>query len=497
MLQGLDPESERHAKELLYRCMEELGAVKAALYLSGSGGSFELAAHYGFGRRDAVEAEVKAGSPLYDWVRRHRTMPSYLNNPKDDAALGPFLEHAGSARLLTIPLTVGDRLVGLVDARDKARKLAYSPEDVPIARAIGAGLESFLRELGMYGPAVAPAQGTTPRPAPALADSRLPLPFVGVLQALAAVATESARLPTVAATALTVTDGKTVRALVLRTSPLESRQREALAAHQIRGLEASGARVPPLARWGWTEEASDGSEKRAEEIRSAVILAGPPVWAVFSVLTPTGVTAGDTVLALARGQFELARQLRDYRKAARNLARILLEPGETTFPHLRQHSQAVSELAQRLAAGLGVREEEEELITVAAYLHDVGLRELDYARTYRMERPGELEKRLYQRHPVVGARILESAEFPGDLAGIVRHHHERWDGGGYPNRLAGKSIPLGSRIVHLAEVYDVLTSPSSYRRTLGRDAALDLIRSESGRQFDPELVPLFEDLVRA
>ncbi len=134
---------------------------------------------------------------------------------------------------------------------------------------------------------------------------------------------------------------------------------------------------------------------------------------------------------------------------------------------------------------------------MAAYLHDVGLRELDYARIYRMERPGELEKRMYQRHPVVGARILESAEFPGDLAGVVRHHHERWDGGGYPNRLAGRNIPLGSRIIHLAEVYDVLTSPSSYRRTLGRNAALDLIRSESGRQFDPELVPLFEDLVRS
>ena len=221
------------------------------------------------------------------------------------------------------------------------------------------------------------------------------------------------------------------------------------------------------------------------------------MWLVFSVLTPSGSTAGDTVLALARGQFDLARLVRDYRRAARNLARILLEPGEASFPHLRQHSQAVSELAQRVAAGLGVREEEEEVITVAAYLHDVGMRELEYARVYRMERPTDLEKRVYQRHPVVGARILESAEFPGDLAGIVRHHHERWDGAGYPNRLAGRNIPLGSRIVHVAEVYDVLTSPSSYRRTLGRDRALDVIRGESGHQFDPELVPLFEDLVRA
>lgn len=497
MLPGWDPESERRARELLYRCMEELGAVKASLYLAGSGGSFELVAHYGFGRRDAVSAEVKLGTALYDWVRRHRTMPAYLNDPKDDAALGPTLEQAGSARLLTIPLTVGDRLVGLVDARDKARRQPYSPEDIPIARAIGAGIETFLRETGMYGPAVAPAPTAAAPAAKGAIDSRLPLPHVGAVQAVAAVATETARLPGVAGTALTVTDGQTVRVLVLCPAPLEHQQKEAIAQHQIRQLEASGARVPPPGRWGWAENASDGSERRTDEIRTAVLVAGPPIWVVLSVLTPSGSTAGDTVLALARGQLELARSLRDYRRAARNLARILLEPGEASFPHLRQHSQAVSELAQRVAAALGLREDEEELITVAAYLHDVGMRELDYARIYRMERPSDLEKRMYQRHPVIGARLLETAEFPGDLAGIVRHHHERWDGSGYPNRLAGRNIPLGSRIVHLAEVYDVLTSPSSYRRALGRDAALDLLRGESARQFDPELLPLLEDLVRA
>jgi len=76
---------------------------------------------------------------------------------------------------------------------------------------------------------------------------------------------------------------------------------------------------------------------------------------------------------------------------------------------------------------------------------------------------------------------------------VIRHHHERWDGNGYPDRLGGSAIPFASRLIHLAEVYDTLTSPSSYRRPVGREAALTTIRAEAGRQFDPDLAHLVAD----
>jgi len=91
---------------------------------------------------------------------------------------------------------------------------------------------------------------------------------------------------------------------------------------------------------------------------------------------------------------------------------------------------------------------------------------------------------------------VEAAEFPTDLAGAIRSHHERWDGTGYPQKVAGNIIPLPSRIIHLAEVYDVLTSMSSYRRPMLRDAALDAIRAESGKQFDPDLIPVLVEAIR-
>ncbi|HVN76376.1 MAG TPA: HD domain-containing phosphohydrolase [Thermoanaerobaculaceae bacterium] len=491
-----DAERERRAKELLYRCMEELQATKAALYLEGADGEFTLATSYGFGRRDKLPESLAIGHPLLDWVRRRRTAPTYLNESEELPALHAHLEGAGTSRLLTIPITVADRLVGLVDVRDRSRKARFGPEDVTIAKSIRLALERFLMETGAYGEVPPAARETGAPVAPPPPPAAPALPHRWAVEELTGLVRSLARLPDVAAAAVTVTDGASTRVLALRASPLDQQHREGLTTHQARALLGAGVRMPPPERWGWDEQSSGGTQTRQEEIRTAVLLTGPPVWIALSLVTPAGSTSGDPIFAAALHHLELASALRDYRRATRNLARILLEPGETAYPHLRQHSQTTSEIAQRVAAALRLTPDHEELVTVAAYLHDVGLRELEYSRVYRMERPGEAERRLYQRHPVVGARIVEAAEFPGDLAGAIRHHHERWDGTGYPQRLAGNLIPLPSRIIHLAEVYDVLTSPSSYRRQMPRDAALDAIRAEAGRQFDPDLVPVLAEVVR-
>ncbi len=501
MLSFWEPDRETRAKEILYRCLEELGVTKAALYLAGSEGAFELATSYGFGRRDPVAAEVKSGHPLWDWVRRHRAAPAYANEVGDIQELKPLVETTGTSRFLTIPLSVGPKLVGFVDARGKGRSAPFGPDDIPLARTIEAAFEDWLKEIGAYGEAT-PAAGSgmaaapppPPTPAPPAGGG---LPHRWVVEEATAVVRSLASFPGVAATALTVTDGSSVRVLVLRSVPLDHTQQRALAAHQAEALATIAGQLPPPSRWGWEEQDSGGSERHGEEIRTAILLGGPPIWVVLSLVTRGGQSVAERILAVARRHVATASALRDYRRAARNLARVLLEPGEVSFPHLRQHSQATSELAQRMAVVLRLSEDEEELLTVAAYLHDVGMRELDYTRVYRVEHPGEVERRLFQRHPVVGARILESTAFPGDLAGAVRHHHERWDGGGYPHRLAGRNIPRASRIIHLAEVYDTLTSASSYKRPVARDAALEIVRQEAGKQFDPDLIPALVEAVQA
>lgn len=505
-MQGWDEECRLKAKELLYRFMEDIGTVKAALYLLTPEGHFELVEQFGFGKRDAVQVEVRAGDPLFDWVRRHRTAPAYVNDRYEDRALTATMEATASARLMVVPLTVGDRLVGFVDARDKARRAPYEPGDVARARAIAGALQALLADSGIYGRVQRP--GLAPPP-PALADAAAnpPAPVAAVspspaegealdsptIATLAASARRAAALPGIAALAFTITDGRAVRVLLRSAVHLEEKQRLAIATHQAGLLSAQHVSLPPPSSWGWGEEASEGEEKRTEAIRSTVLLAGPPMWILCSVLGPATSTAADAVLDLLRSEAFLAFELTRYRRATRNLARALLEPGEMAFPRLRAHCQATSELAQRMAHVLGLDSADEELITVAAYLHDVGLRELDYSRLHRLDNLSEADRRLLRRHPVVGARIVASTEFPGDLAAVIRHHHERWDGNGYPDRLGGRAIPFASRLIHLAEVYDTLTSPSSYRRPVGREAALTTIRAEAGRQFDPDLIPALEE----
>jgi diguanylate cyclase (GGDEF)-like protein/putative nucleotidyltransferase with HDIG domain len=151
------------------------------------------------------------------------------------------------------------------------------------------------------------------------------------------------------------------------------------------------------------------------------------------------------------------------------------------------HSRTVASLAIALARRLGVDGEELEHIQVAALLHDVGKIALPEA---VLSKPGPLtdeERALVERHPVIGFELISDLGI-ARAATLVLHHHERWDGQGYPHGLSGADIPFGSRIILVADAFDALTSDRAYRRGVSLDAAIHEVQSESGRQFDPLVV---------
>jgi HD-GYP domain-containing protein (c-di-GMP phosphodiesterase class II) len=135
-----------------------------------------------------------------------------------------------------------------------------------------------------------------------------------------------------------------------------------------------------------------------------------------------------------------------------------------------------------------------EQAALAGLLHDVGMRELDYDRLYLHPSPSVADRRIYRQHSEVGERILHGTGL-NDIAVAVRHHHERWDGNGYPDQLAGEAIPLLARMVHVAEVYDVLTAAASYRSSVPSKQALVAITTAAGQQFDPDLVEVLTQVV--
>jgi hypothetical protein len=184
-----------------------------------------------------------------------------------------------------------------------------------------------------------------------------------------------------------------------------------------------------------------------------------------------------------------------FREAYRGLVNKLLEPGLQKRTALKTHSFNVGRMARKLAAQLGVPPMEVEQITVAGILHDVGMRDLSYDTLYAKRTLTDEELSLLRQHPRVGAFLVEDIPWPYPIAPLIKHHHERWDGGGYPDGVRGDEIPLGSRIIHLCEAFDAMTSPTSYRSVLSDYQAIDILESKAGTQFDPELTPEFKRMV--
>ncbi len=155
------------------------------------------------------------------------------------------------------------------------------------------------------------------------------------------------------------------------------------------------------------------------------------------------------------------------------------------------HSRRVADYASSIARTLGFSQEETRSIELAGLLHDVGKIMIS---EHILGKPGKLtDQEFYQiqQHPVMGERIVEEVNFLRETGRFIRHHHERFDGQGYPDGLAGEEIPLQARILFVAEVFDCVRSESSFHQGLPLDRSVDVITRESDAQFDPEIVRVF------
>ena len=156
------------------------------------------------------------------------------------------------------------------------------------------------------------------------------------------------------------------------------------------------------------------------------------------------------------------------------------------------HSERVGELAARIATRMGADAELIELIRLAGSLHDLGKLAIPEEILRKPAPLTEAERLVLERHPQIGFRMLESLGVD-PVADWVLHHHERWDGGGYPDGLPAERIPLGARIIFVADAYDAMTSDRVYRRRLSAHDALAELQRCSGSQFDPEVVAAFAE----
>lgn len=197
----------------------------------------------------------------------------------------------------------------------------------------------------------------------------------------------------------------------------------------------------------------------------------------------------------AANSLEKAKFSEDEKNYEIHFTGILLEAVDNIMPEKRGHSKRVAKYSLFIADALGLREDEKRCLYRACMLHDIG---------FLRVRPEDLiSVKDYRSHPQHAREMLSPINFYSDIVPIILHHHERYDGKGYPDGLAGETIPAGSRIIAIAEAFDAMASPYSYKNVgkmvtsdviqsvVDFDGAVEELRKNAGTQFDPKIVDIF------
>jgi two-component system cell cycle response regulator len=210
-----------------------------------------------------------------------------------------------------------------------------------------------------------------------------------------------------------------------------------------------------------------------------------------SVMLPAEAQDSASALRLADRRLYANKRSGRPSDTAEQLSSVLMQVMAERQPDLSEHLNGVAEMAKAVGRRMGLSGEELEIVVRAAELHDVGKVAVPEA---ILEKPAGLERderAIVERHCEVGERILAAAPAMAPVARLVRMSHERFDGGGYPDRRRGNNIALGARIIAVCDAFDAMTNDRPYRSALAPPAALDELRRSAGTQFDPDVVEVF------
>lgn len=534
---------EGQLKQILYGCVEHVQATKAALYLSASHDlndkTYELVTSYQYNPAD--RKIVTGNDDLVDRLVVKRNA-FYVNGLGADIRFSEMLFRQGNDRILAAPLFSRGRLVGFLDMRDKAGKKPFDAPDVDAARQIADQVLALLSSKQLFGLApIALAEGEQVRPSSRLSGAQsvvAPPPSADAarrseLSPQAVQAIQSARemiarrqLTQQAAgrRSLTEHDLEVVRLLLPATLAIPG---AVLACFSAMGHLNNPQSIVAIATvsddamemlqthlQAWLKRTNQPHMTTRPQLIYPFGVQVVPVTAagISTILSaPLNAHAVDgLVLTVAfertpeaqaqralhifmqqvEHSVETAIAASSGRNDRQTLAEKLLEPDFQHYPDLAEHCRHVAVLSQRFAIALELPPSQVEMIRIAALVHDVGLRLIDYERLYRRANLTAEELRGMAEHPIVGAALVEPL-LGVDVAQAVLRHHERVDGKGYPSRLTGNVIPLASRIIQICDAWSAMTSPRSYQAALPFEEAKRRIHDGAGTQFDATLAERF------
>ena len=291
------------------------------------------------------------------------------------------------------------------------------------------------------------------------------------------------------------------------------------------------ASAAPSAVLGWallrhSRGAIDARSALAAEIVALVLAAALSAWFARKLVQPVNECVRGA-LEIARGRFgqqvrvtvrneigelaytfnHMSRELESYDRENRRLIaeleagylatiRSLASAIDAKDPSTRGHTQRVSELAVEIGRELGAPEKDLKALAYGGLLHDIGKIGIPEAILHKASALADGERQLMRAHPTIGSEILRGITFLEPALPGVRSHHERWDGQGYPDGLAGEAIPLVARIVNAADTYDACTSVRPYQPTMTSEAAIAIMMDLRGVQIDPTVCDALIRVVR-
>ncbi len=194
---------------------------------------------------------------------------------------------------------------------------------------------------------------------------------------------------------------------------------------------------------------------------------------------------------------QLRRMERRNTRLFLNVLQVMAKVLEAKDPYTKFHSENVAKFARKIARAMGYSPQEVEMIQIAGILHDFGKIGVKEGVLNKVGHLTDKEFDAVKRHPVIAATILEPIEDLSSVIADIRHHHEYYNGHGYPSGLKGEEIPLGARILQVADAYDAMTSQRSYHDPMDRTEAIRELRRCAGSQFDPRIVEVFVKLLES
>jgi len=472
--------------------------------------------------------------------------PFFINGLGADQRLAEILFSQGNDRMLAAPLFSRGRLIGFIDMRDKAGKKPFAAPDVDAAKKIadqmlgvlaanklfGVGPVSLVEEPTpqriTYGGTIQTPNVVMPSPAAAPAAVAPGQVFSAEANRVIEAARQylTKRQHASGATGkrgLTESDIDVIRMLLPSALSIPGAA--------IASLTAMGLLNNPQAVVAVATVADDAMDMLLQHVQASLTRANKPHMTVRpQILYPFGVqvvgVTGAGISTILSGpltpsveglvltvafertpEAQAQRALHVFLKqiepavdaalassAGRNdryaIAEQLLEPDFKKFPDLANHAREAAMMAQRFARVLELPPTQVETVRIAALVHDVGLRLLDYERLYRKATLSPEEMRGFAEHPLVGAALTEPL-LGSDVSTAVLRHHERFDGKGYPSRLSGQQIPLAARIIAIVDAWVQMTSRDSYQPALSAERAAAKLREGAGTQWDGALVERF------